>query len=101
MESSPTHLAFAPGQQKGTEGADRWEEAAPVASFPANAYGVYDLFGNVWEWVLDPAPGLAGQKLLKGGVWYVCRNRIGATQRNTAKATKRHMGIGFRCAGPM
>jgi formylglycine-generating enzyme len=43
-------------------GEDGFEGTSPVDAFPANAYGVHDMIGNVWEWTTDwyrPAHGNA------------------------------------------
>jgi sulfatase modifying factor 1 len=34
-------------------GADEFVGTAPVRSFPANGYGLYDIVGNVWQWCND------------------------------------------------
>ena len=36
-----------------TSGRDRWKHTSPVGSFPPNAFGLYDMNGNILQWVQD------------------------------------------------
>jgi hypothetical protein len=67
------------------EGNDTWLNTAPVGQFPANDFGLFDMHGNVWEWVEDcynnsyegaPTDGSAwltgdcNSRVVRGGAWY-------------------------------
>ncbi|HMO35024.1 MAG TPA: formylglycine-generating enzyme family protein, partial [Gemmatales bacterium] len=105
---------------------DGFNFTAPVKSYPPNAFGLYDMAGNVWEWCedwyradeysrttivvqnpagpresLDPDEPYTPKKVVRGGS-YLCHASYCESYRNAARqGTSPDTGMshtGFRCA---
>jgi formylglycine-generating enzyme required for sulfatase activity len=101
----------------------RWDEGpagifrsqtTDVGSFPPNAFGLYDMHGNVFDWCEDtyhenyesaPAhgsawvtPEISGLRVLRGGSWYHTPIACVATTRLKIQPEYRAPDIGFRVA---
>ncbi|MEM9212830.1 MAG: bifunctional serine/threonine-protein kinase/formylglycine-generating enzyme family protein [Cyanobacteria bacterium P01_F01_bin.150] len=92
-------------------------KTTPVGSFPPNAFGLYDMHGNVWEWCEDrwhdnydnaPSDGSSwttGDTTLRGmrgGAWLEIPRFCRSANRHRLDAGLRYYALGFRlvCSSP-
>lgn len=95
------------------QGSDSWLYTAPVGSFPANGFGLYDMHGNVLEWTEDcyngsyagassdgsaPRSGDCSIRVLRGGSWFSLPRGLRSAFRAWNYPTARDVYNGFRLA---
>ncbi|HBJ85496.1 MAG TPA: hypothetical protein DDZ88_16785 [Verrucomicrobiales bacterium] len=77
---------------------DGFATTAPVMSFKPSKTGIFDMGGNVWEWIDDWWNEEKSQRTLRGGAWsYNERTSLLSTHRSRRKSSDRLNAIGFRC----
>ena len=84
---------------------------AVVGSYPKNAFGLYDMHGNVFEWCRDwydakyyatapdqdpPGPSSGSFRVLRGGSWYLAPFNVRCASRNNSTPENRGNSLGFR-----
>jgi formylglycine-generating enzyme required for sulfatase activity len=115
-----TQTAYSWGEKIGRGNANcngcgsQWDarQPAPVGSFAPNAFGLYDMAGNVWEWVedcyhddYDGAPtdssawtvdGDCSNRVVRGGSWDSNPQSLRSANRGRSSGVIRVNYLGFR-----
>jgi formylglycine-generating enzyme required for sulfatase activity len=89
-----------------------YEKTLPVGKFPPNAWGLYDMHGNVWEWTndrygpynprqdTDPhGAAIGGTRVIRGGSWRFDANSARCGLRYTHSPQDSGFSLGFRVVG--
>jgi formylglycine-generating enzyme required for sulfatase activity len=121
-EGLPQVANVADGTAKANLKFEKWETiaaqdgfvfSAPVGSFQPNAFGLYDMHGNVWEWCADwldtgyyrrsplvnpQGPQSGSHRVLRGGCWFFYGRACRSAGRGKFAPGERDFSIGFRVA---
>jgi len=97
---------------------DPWDnDTTQVGRYPPNGYGLYDVAGNVWEWVNDwysptyyqycvdheigkdpSGPDNGTSRGMRGGSWYELKYYLRVSHRGNYGPSFDNANLGFRCA---
>jgi formylglycine-generating enzyme required for sulfatase activity len=106
FDGGETYGAGKPGEHR--------QKTMPVGSFQANAFGLYDMHGNIWDWCEDsfhenydnaPNDGSAwtvggdpSRRVLRGGSWYDNPQSVRSAHRSRTILAGRNHVLGLRLA---
>ena len=74
------------------------QSTCPVGSYGANASGLSDMVGNLWEWTADCGEGNCGRRVVRGGSWVYGAGVLRPGARLRIVVGFRDASVGFRVA---